>query len=35
VKFAPWMIERHALDLPVVRKAIRRVHESRRTGWGG
>jgi len=27
------MIERHALDLPVVRKAIRRVHENRRTGW--
>jgi hypothetical protein len=33
VKFAPWMIERHALDLPAVRKAIRRVHENRRTGW--
>jgi CelD/BcsL family acetyltransferase involved in cellulose biosynthesis len=33
VKFAPWMIERHALDRPVGRKAIRRVHEGRRTGW--
>ena len=33
VKFAPWMIERHALDLPAVRKAIRRVHVNRRTGW--
>ena len=33
VKFAPWMIERQALDLPAVRKAIRRVHEGRRTGW--
>jgi hypothetical protein len=33
VKFAPWMIERHALDLAAVRKAIRRVHESRRSGW--
>jgi len=27
------MIERHALDLPDVRKAIRRVHEGLRTGW--
>jgi len=33
VKFAPWMIERHALDIPSVRKEIRRVHEGRRTGW--
>jgi hypothetical protein len=29
VKFAPWMIERSHLDLPSVRKAIRRVHEGR------
>ena len=27
VKFAPWMIERSHLDLPAVRKGIRRVHE--------
>jgi hypothetical protein len=33
VKFAPWMIERSHLDLAAVRKAIRRVHEGRRTGW--
>jgi hypothetical protein len=33
VKFAPWMIERSHLDLPSVRKQIRRVHEGRRTGW--
>jgi hypothetical protein len=33
VKFAPWMIERHALDLPAVHKEIRRVHGGRRTGW--
>jgi hypothetical protein len=33
VKFAPWMIERSHLDLPSVRKEIRRVHEGRRTGW--
>jgi hypothetical protein len=33
VKFAPWMIERSHLDLPAVRKEIRRVHEGRRTGW--
>ena len=29
----PWMIERSHLDLPSVRKEIRRVHEGRRTGW--
>jgi hypothetical protein len=33
VKFAPWMIERSHLNLPSVRKEIRRVHEGRRTGW--
>jgi hypothetical protein len=33
VKFAPWMIERPHLDLPAVRKEIRRVHQGRRTGW--
>jgi hypothetical protein len=33
VKFAHWMIERFHLDLPSVRKEIRRVHEGRRTGW--
>lgn len=33
VKFAPWMIERAHLELPAVRKEIRRVHEGRRTGW--
>jgi hypothetical protein len=33
VKFAPWMIERSHLDLPSVRKEIRRVHQGRRTGW--
>ena len=33
VKFAPWMIERSHLELPSVRKEIRRVHEGRRTGW--
>jgi len=32
-KFAPWMIERSHLDLPSVRKEIRRVHEGRRMGW--
>jgi hypothetical protein len=32
VKFAPWMIERHALDLRAVRKAIRLVHEGWRAG---
>jgi hypothetical protein len=31
VKFAPWMIERHSLDLPAVRKAIRLVHTGRRS----
>lgn len=31
VKFAPWMIERQALDLPAVRKAIRFVHTGRRS----
>jgi hypothetical protein len=30
VKFAPWMIERSHLDLPAVRKEIRRVHAGRR-----
>jgi hypothetical protein len=33
VKFAPWMIERTHLELPAVRKEIRRVHAGRRTGW--
>jgi hypothetical protein len=33
VKFAPWMIERSHLDLPSVRKEIRRVHEGRSMGW--
>jgi isopentenyldiphosphate isomerase len=33
VKFAPWMIERPHLDLPSVRKEIRRVHDGRRTEW--
>jgi len=33
VKFASWMIERAHLDLPSVRKEVRRVHEGRRTGW--
>ena len=33
VKFAPWMIERTHLELPAVRKQIRRVHEGRRPGW--
>jgi hypothetical protein len=33
VKFAPWMIERTHLELPAVRKEIRRVHEGRRPGW--
>jgi hypothetical protein len=33
VKFAPWMIERSHLDLPAVRKEIRRVHEGRRNPW--
>jgi hypothetical protein len=32
VKFAPWMIERSHLDLPSVRKEVRRVHEGRRLG---
>jgi hypothetical protein len=31
VKFAPWMIERSHLDLPAVRKEIRRVREGRRS----
>jgi hypothetical protein len=31
VKFAPWMIERAHLELPAVRKEIRRVHEGRRS----
>jgi hypothetical protein len=30
VKFAPWMIERAHLELPAVRREIRRVHEGRR-----
>ena len=29
VKCAPWMIERAHLELPAVRKEIRRVHEGR------
>jgi hypothetical protein len=29
VKFAPWMIERHCLELPAVRKAIHIVHSGR------
>ena len=33
VKFAPWIIERSHLELPAVRKAIRRVHEGRRRVW--
>jgi DNA invertase Pin-like site-specific DNA recombinase len=33
VKFAPWMIERTHLQLPAMRKQIRRVHEGRRPGW--
>jgi hypothetical protein len=32
VKFAPWMIERTHLELPAVRKEIRRVHMGRRLG---
>jgi hypothetical protein len=32
VKFAPWMIERAHLELPAVRKEIRRVHVGRRFG---
>jgi hypothetical protein len=31
VKLAPWMIECSHLDLPAVRKEIRRVHEGRRS----
>ena len=34
VKFAPWMIERTHLELPAVRKQIRRVHEGRRSADG-
>jgi DNA invertase Pin-like site-specific DNA recombinase len=30
VKCAPWMIERADLDLPAVRKHVRRIHEGRR-----
>ena len=33
VKFAPWMIDRTHVELPAVRKQIRRVHEGRRPGW--
>jgi hypothetical protein len=33
VKFAQWMIERANVDLPAVRKEIRRVHEGRRQVW--
>jgi hypothetical protein len=33
VKFAPWMIERTHLELPAVRKEIRRVQLGRRLGW--
>jgi hypothetical protein len=32
VKFAPWMIERTHLELPAVRKEIRRVHMGWRLG---
>src|SRR5712692_2905841 len=32
-RLLPWMIERHALDLPAVLKEIRRVHGGRRPGW--
>jgi hypothetical protein len=32
VKFAPWMIDRTHLELPAVRKEIRRVHVGRRLG---
>ena len=32
VKFAPWMIERAHLELPAVRKEIRRVRVGRRFG---
>jgi len=32
VKFAPWMIEPAHLELPAVRKEIRRVHVGRRFG---
>jgi len=35
VKFAPWMIERSHLDLPSVRKEIRRVHEGPTYRMGG
>jgi hypothetical protein len=31
VKCAPWIIERADLELPAVRKNIRRVHEGRRS----
>lgn len=31
VKFAPWTIERHSLDLPTVRRAVRMVHTGRST----
>jgi hypothetical protein len=31
VKCAPWVIERAHLELPAVRKEIRRVHEGRRS----
>jgi hypothetical protein len=30
VKCAPWMIQRAHLEIPAVRKEIRRVHEGRR-----
>ena len=33
VKFSPWMIERTQLELPAVRKEIRRIHEGRRPVW--
>ena len=33
VKFAPWMIERSHLDLPPVRKEIRRVHKVGVRDW--
>jgi len=33
VKFAPWMIEPTQLELPAVRKEIRRVHKRRSQAW--
>jgi isopentenyldiphosphate isomerase len=34
VRFAPWMIERTQLELPAVRKEIRRVHNTPESGMG-